>query len=56
MSPAKVEDASNYFMSRGGLRVCQWAKDNGLDLPVGYNGFTSQWSPYVDEIHERVKE
>ena len=53
-SLAKIEDAKSYFSARGGLSCCQWASDSGLGLPIGFDGFTSAWSPFVDEIHERV--
>lgn len=56
MSAIQIGDATEYFNSRGQLRSCEWARSPGVGMgaPVGFNGFVSGWSPYVDLIHEKV--
>ena len=50
-----IDRCKEYFTSRGGLNVCGWAIDNDFGLPIGVNGFITEWDECVDDIHEQLK-
>ena len=52
LNAEEVVEAEAYFKQRGGLRICQWAEEQGFGLPVGINGFQTKWSAYCDEVHK----
>jgi len=54
LSPEDVVEAEAYFKQRGGLQVCNWAQEQGFQLPVGINGFQAKWSPFCDEVHKSI--
>jgi phosphatidylethanolamine-binding protein (PEBP) family uncharacterized protein len=55
MQSQQILEAESYFNSRWGLYACNWAFKQGFGLPVGVNGFTSEWSEDCDKIHQIAK-
>ena len=50
--PENVNWAYEYCNQRGRLQAHELAGHLGMDTPVGFNGFTSAWTPWVDQLHE----
>jgi hypothetical protein len=49
--PENVAWACEYFNMRGGLRSSDFAAQLGMVAPVGFDGFVSQWSPWVETLN-----
>ena len=54
LSQKKLEEAEILFEPRGGMAVFTWASQNGMGLPVGVNGFTTQWEEWCEKIHFEI--
>ena len=52
ISSKKLEEYEIKFSSRVGINVCEWASKEGFGLPIGVNGFQSEWSEYCNGIHQ----
>jgi hypothetical protein len=46
--------AENYFKKRAGLKACEWALSMNLELPIGFNGFQSEWTEFSDRVVESL--
>lgn len=55
LSPTEVSNLLDYFVRRGGFTIMRWASKMGYGLPVGVEGFHSQWDEQVDELHNEMR-
>jgi len=54
LSAKELADAEHHFAARYGLKASEWATKAGLGIPVGCNGFQSEWTNFCDTIHEKI--
>jgi hypothetical protein len=54
LSQKKLEESEILFEPRGGMSLMNWATQSGMGLPVGVNGFTTNWTGFCDKIHEEI--
>jgi phosphatidylethanolamine-binding protein len=53
LTEKQVEKVKSYLGPRSGLHASEVAINLGMACPVGFDGFLSEWSPWVDDLHEQ---